>query len=59
MYIYITVNVTANTTADAIADATAHTIAIIITENARHIYINIHAINYCILMQIDDSDSLN
>ena len=47
----MTVNVT--------ADATACTIAITITKDASYIYTNIYAINCCILMQIDDSDSLN
>ena len=55
MCTYATMNVTMNTT----ADVTIYAITIIITEDARHIYINIYIINCYILMQIDDSDSLN
>ena len=55
MCIHITVNVTANVT----VNVTACTIAITITEDVKHIYINIFTINCHIFMQIDDSDSLN
>ena len=44
-------NVTANTTVNAII--------IIITKNAEHIYIKTSVSNCCILMQINNFDSLN